>query len=93
MQTDLKEGLVSEFKLTREVTKNLPKAITFPQFPSITAYDDDGEEESDAVIGVIAEQYLRMFASVSGTDKTFGLRNNDGKFYVGNKETKKRKTI
>ena len=39
--------------------KNLPKAIAFPQFPSITAYDDDGEEEEDAVMGDIAEQYLR----------------------------------
>ena len=47
MQKDLKEGLVSELKPIREVMKNLPKAITFPQFPSITAYDDDGEEEVD----------------------------------------------
>ena len=28
---------------------NLPKATTFPQFPSIAA-DDDGEEEEDAVM-------------------------------------------
>ena len=34
--------------------KNLPKAITFPKFPSITAYDD-GEEEVDVFIGDIAE--------------------------------------
>ena len=34
--------------------KNLPKAITFPKFPSITAYDDDdGEEEEDVFIGDI----------------------------------------
>ena len=41
--------------------KNLPKAITFPQFPSITAYDDDddSEEEEDVLIGDIEEQYLR----------------------------------
>ena len=51
--------------------KNFPKAITFPQFPSITAYDDDDEEEVDVFIGDIAEQYLRKFASVSGADKTF----------------------
>ena len=36
----------------------------------------------------IAEQYLRKFASKSGTDKTFGLRDKDGKFYIGNKEEK-----
>ena len=69
--------------------KNLPKAITFPQFPSITAYDDDdGEEEDDVFIGDIAEQYLGKFATVSGADKTFGLRDKDGKFYIRNKEAK-----
>ena len=72
MQTDLKEGLVSELKPIREGMKNLPKAVTFPQFPSMTAYDDDGEKEVDVFIGDIAEQYLRMFASKSGTDKTYG---------------------
>ena len=68
--------------------QNLPKTITFPQFPSITAYDDDGEEEKDLFIGDIAEQYLRKFATMSGADKTFGLRDKDGKFYIGNKEAK-----
>ena len=68
--------------------KNLPKAITFPQFPSITVYDDDGEEEEDVFIGDIAEQYLRKFATVSGAGKTFGLRDNDGKIYIWNKEAK-----
>ena len=88
MQTDLK-GLVSELKPIREGMKNLPKALIFPQFPSITAYDDDGEEEEeDAVIGDIVEQYLRKFASTSVTDKTFGLRDKDGKFYIGNKAAK-----
>ena len=31
---------------------------------------------------------MRKFAYKSGTDKTFGLRNKDGKFYVRNKEAK-----
>ena len=53
MQKDSNEDLVSELKPIREGMKNLPKAITFPQFPSITAYDD-GEEE-DVFIGDIAE--------------------------------------
>ena len=39
-------------------------------------------------IGDIAEQFLRNFASKSGTDKTFGFRDKDGKFYIGNKEAK-----
>ena len=89
MQTNLEAGLVSELKPIREGMKNLPKSTTFPQFPSITAYDDDdGEEEEDVLIGDIAEQYLRKFASVCGAEKTFGLRDKDGKFYIGNKEAK-----
>ena len=69
--------------------KNLPTAITFRQIPSITIYnDDDGEEEEDVFIGDIDEQYLRKFATVSGVDKRFGLRDKDGKFYIGNKEAK-----
>ena len=31
---------------------------------------------------------MRKFATVSGADKTFGLRDKDGKFYIGNKEAK-----
>ena len=90
MQQDLNEGIVSELKPITEGMKNLPKAVTFPQFPSITAYDDDddGEEEEDVFIGDIAVEYLRKFATVSGADKTFGLRDKDGGFYTGNKEEK-----
>ena len=90
MQNDLK-GFVSELKPIREGMKNLPKPITLPQFPSITAYDDDGKEEVDVFIGEIVEQYLRKFASVSGTGKTLGLRDKEGKFYTGNKEAKIKK--
>ena len=86
MQKDLKEGLVSELKPIREGMKNLPRAITFPQFPSIKAYDDDGEKEVDVFVGDIAEQYLRKFATVSVADKTLGLQVKDGNFYIGNKE-------
>ena len=90
MQKDLKEGLVSELKPIREGMKNLQKAITFPQFPSITAYDedDDSEEEKDVFIGDIAEQYLRKIATVSGADKTFGLRDKDGSFTSGTRKQK-----
>ena len=31
---------------------------------------------------------MRKFTSTSGTDKTFGLRDKDGKFYIGSKEAK-----
>ena len=84
MQKDFKKDFVSEFKPIREGMKNLPKAVTFPQFPSITAYDDDDEEDVDVFIEDIAEQYLQKFASASGAYKTFGLWDKDGKFYIGN---------
>ena len=87
MQIDLTEGLVSELKPIREGMKNLPKAITFPQFSSITTYDDDdGEEEEDVFIGDIAEQYLRKFASKSGTDKTFGCGIRIIRFTLGTRK-------
>ena len=88
MQKVLKEGLVCELKLIREGMKDLPRAIIFAQYPSIKAYDDDGEEKEYVFIGDIAEQYLHKFASASSTAKTFGLRDKDGKFYIGNMEAK-----
>ena len=60
MQTELKEGLVSEIKSIREGMKKLAKAIEFPQYPSIADYSDDGKVEVGAIIGDIAEQYLRV---------------------------------
>ena len=63
MQKDLKQRLVSELKPIREGMKHLPKAVTFPQYPSITAYDDDGEEEGKAVIGNIANNTCESLLS------------------------------
>ena len=90
MQKDLQDGLVSELKPIGEGRKHLPKAITFLQFPSITGNDDDddGKEKEDVFIGNVAEEYLRKFATVSGANKTLGLRDKDGMFYIGNKEAK-----
>ena len=34
---------------------------------------------------------MRKFANVSGADKTFGLRDKDGKFYIRSKEAKIKK--
>ena len=42
----------------------------------------------DVFIEDIAEQYLRKFASTSGTDKTFDMRDKDGKFYIENTKAK-----
>ena len=94
MQKDLKEGPVSELKPIREGMKNLPKTITFPQFASITAYDDDdGEEEEDVFIEDIAEQYLRKFANMSGADNNLDYGIRMVSFTLRTRKQKYRKTI
>ena len=87
MQKELKEGLVSGIKPIRE---EFTKSHNIPTFLSIIASADNGEEELNAVMGDIAEQYLEKFACESGADKTFGLRHKDGKFYIWIKETNKK---
>ena len=94
MQKDLKEGIVSELKQIREGMKHLSKAITFPQFPSITAYDDDdGEEEEDVFIGDIAskicESLLPYLVLIRRLD--WGIRMVS--FTLGTRKQKQRKTI
>ena len=75
MQKDLKEGHVSELKTIREGMKNLPKTIILPQFPSITAYeDDDGEEDEDVFIVNIAEQYLERLLPCLEQIRHCGIR-------------------
>ena len=72
--------------------ENIPQplpAITFPAFPSIrAAHDDDDESQGKEPtnIGSIAGKYLMKFASKDGVDKTFGLYDKDGVFYMGDKQ-------
>ena len=78
-------------KVVKQVIENIPPlpAITFPAFPSIrAAHDDDDEsqEEEPTNIGSIAGKYLMKFASKDGVDKTFGLYDKDGAFYMGDKQ-------
>ena len=77
-------------EVVKEVIENMPSlpAITFPAFPSIrAAHDDDDEsqEEEPTNIGSIAGKYLMKFASKDGVDKTFGLYDKGGAFYMGDK--------
>jgi len=80
-QKDVKESLLGELKPIRE---NIPTAITFPQLQAIASPPEDEDlDTSGLYIGEIAERYLRHFASKQEVDKTFGLYNKDGKFYIG----------
>ena len=79
-------------EVVKEVIENMPSlpAITFPAFPSIRAAhdddDDESQEEEPTNIGSIAGKYLMKFASKDGVDKTFGLYDKDGAFYMGDKQ-------
>ena len=76
--------ITEELKPIKEGIENLPQAIKFPAYPSIQA----SEEETFVApyfIGDIAESYLRKFTTKAEADRTFGLYDRKGKFYIGNK--------
>ena len=79
---EITEGL----KPIKEGIENLPKAITFPAYPSLQASEKLPEGEEDAPYdGDIAKTYLKKFTTKDEADRTYGLYDKDGKFYIGNK--------
>ena len=73
-------------KPIKEGIENLPQAITFPAYPSIQAFEKPLEGEEDApYVGEIAKTYLKKFTSKDEADRTYGLYDKAGKFYIGNK--------
>lgn len=69
--------------------KPLTEGIQLPKYPAIKAINDDTAEKQDAeilYIGEVAAKYLKQqFAKDQKTDKTFGIYDKNGTFYVGNK--------
>ena len=90
MQKATAREIMEELKPIKEGIENLPQAITFPAYPSIQAFEKPLEGEETVVapyfIGDIAESNLRKFTTKAEADRTYGLRNKDGKFYIGNKK-------
>src|SRR5688572_7187165 len=65
------------------------KAIQFPQYPSIEAYEDDPVDITTLELGDIATKYLKEYTSNRNkTDKTFGIYSEDGEFFIGNSSIK-----
>ena len=65
------------------------KAIQFPQYPSIEAYEDDPVDITTLELGDIATKYLKEYTSNKNkTDKTFGIYSEDGDFFIGNSPIK-----
>ena len=77
--------ITEELKPIKEGIEKLPQAIKFPAYPSIEAFEEPIEGEDVQVIGNIASEYLKKFATKDEADTTFGLRDKNGKFYIGNK--------
>ena len=76
---ELQEGL----KPIKEGIEKLPQAITFPAYPSIDLPKEDVLE-----LGPNAVSALQRFLSKTGVDKTYGIRDEGGKFFIGTKEVK-----
>ena len=79
-------------KLTAEALRALPasistslKAIQFPQYPSIDAFEDDPVSDIRTLeLGDVATKYLKEYAANKKlTDTTFGIYSKDGEFYIG----------
>ena len=66
------------------------KALTLPNYSSIQAeleeFEDAVEQPRLIELGEIATKYLKSAMNKQSTDKTFGLYENDDKFFIGNKE-------
>ena len=77
--------ITEELKPIKEGIKSLPQAITFPAYPSIEASKEKETFVEPYFIGDIAESYLRQFASKAEADRTYGLYDRKGQFYIGNK--------
>ena len=75
--------ITEELKPIKEGIENLPQAIAFPAYPSIDIPKGDILQ-----LGPTAVNALKQFLTKEGADKTFGLYDDKGKFYIGNKEAK-----
>jgi len=65
------------------------KAIELPKYPSIQAAETYQDIDTSMVIlGTVAENYLRQFASKEDVDKTFGLYDKHGEFFIGDSPVK-----
>ena len=74
---EITEGLIP----IKEGIESLPHTIEFPAFPSIEL-----PKEDILRLGPTAVSSLKRFLTKEGADKTYGIYDKDGKFYIGNKE-------
>lgn len=97
--TDSQSGLYSQLSAIKESSEKtstamqaLPstlssqlKAITFPQYQSIEAYQEPVESIRTLELGDLATKYLQQYASnKKSVDTTFGIYSKNGQFFIGN---------
>jgi len=59
------------------------KAVELAKYPSLQAAETDHDINTSMVIlGTVAENYLRHFASKEDVDKTFGLYDKHSEFFI-----------
>ena len=88
-QKDTAREITEELKPIKEGIENLPKAITFPTFPSIKATSEPIEIKNVKYIDDIARQYLMSYSTKTKiTDTTFGITSKGNKFYMGDRNIK-----
>ena len=73
------EKITQELLPIKESLEKIP-AITFQAFPAI-----EMTEEEKTNLGPIATNALKKFLRRDDADKIYGLRDKNGKFYIGNK--------
>ena len=79
--------ITEELKPIREGIENMPNIITLPAYPSIKAYKGTLEEDTQ-YIGEVAEKYQRKFITKEEADRTFGIKDEEGEFYIGDRKVK-----
>ena len=74
--------LSSTTNILEKLTPEKQVAITYP--PSVPAIEES-EVVAPTLIGPVAQEYLRKFASkTASVDKTYGIYNKNGQFFIGN---------
>ena len=83
--TEMQKATTKEISEGHRPVNEGIEAITFPAYPSIQASEGEETVVAPYFIGDIAESYIGKFTTKAEADRTYGLYNRKGKFYIGNK--------
>ena len=73
--------ITEQLKPIKEGIESWPQSITFPAYPTI-----EFPKEDILQLGPKAVSALKQFFTKEGDDKTYGIYDKEGKFYIGEKE-------